>query len=280
MKGHTVRCDLHLHTSKSDGVWPPERLFQEIRLRAIDVFCISDHDCIDAYPVPDDLRPRAIAGLEVDSEQEGRTAHILAYGIDDPHAPLLRALERQREDRYPRMQAMVERLQRQGVRISLEDVQLQAGETWRLQRPHLARALVAKGVVDSVQDAFDRYISDEGEGYVPLKRLSSATIIELIHRSGGVAVVAHPMRLQASKLLEELCDLGADGVEAFNTSASSPADQQRLEAFAQARNLLVTGGSDFHAPGEREIGLDLPEEYISALRAAIDRRRSMLDRKA
>ncbi|MGZ6105918.1 MAG: hypothetical protein ACXWNJ_16625, partial [Vulcanimicrobiaceae bacterium] len=162
-------------------------------------------------------------------------------------------------------------------RISLEDVQLQAGETRRLQRPHLARALVANGVVDSVQAAFDRYISDEGEGYVPLKRLSSERIIELIHRSGGVAVIAHPTRLQTPKMLEELCGLGSDGVEAFNTSASPPEEQRRLEAFARTRNLLVTGGSDFHAPSERRIGLDLPEEYILALRAAIDRRRSTLE---
>lgn len=268
-----ARCDLHMHTSASDGVWPPQRVFEEIRLRGLDAFSITDHDCMAAYPVPLDLRSCVIPGLEVDSELHGRTAHLLAYGIEEAEAPLLQGLQRQREDRYPRMQAMVERLQAQGIRISLDDVLLQAGTASRLQRPHLARALVANGVVDSVQAAFDLYISDEGQGYVALERLTSQEIIDLIHRSGGIAIVAHPMRLQRDDALEELCHLGADGIEAINPSAS-PQDQRALEAFAQVRGLLVTGGSDFHEPDQREIGIDLPDERLAALRAAIRSRQT------
>ena len=96
-------CDLHLHTTKSDGVWTPERLFEEIRARNLQYFSITDHDCLDAYPVPEDLRDRCIPGLEVDSEHAGHTVHILAYGIEDKQSPLLQALAVQRADRlrYP-----------------------------------------------------------------------------------------------------------------------------------------------------------------------------------
>lgn len=253
-------CDLHLHTTRSDGVWTPGRLFEEIRARGLQYFSITDHDCVDAYPVPDDLRERCIPGLEVDSHHAGHTAHILAYGIEDKTSPLLQALTAQRQDRLRRMEGMVARLNALDVAIAIEDVVAQATGASSLGRPHLARALVAKGHVQSVQEAFDRYIADEGDGYVALERLSSARIIELIHESGGVAVVAHPMRLRDLKHLEELYELGVDGIEVIHPTADSEA-QRMLTEFAHTRNALITGGTDFHAPvAGRPIGVALPTE--------------------
>lgn len=262
-----MRGDLHLHTSKSDGVWPPERLFEEIRLRALGVFSITDHDCIDAYPVPADLQSRVIPGMEVDSVHRKQTAHLLAYGVESAESPLLQALRKQHEDRLPRMRAMVERLDRLGIPITLEDVVAQAVGTDRLQRPHLARALVAKGVVDSVEDAFERFLDDTCDAYVPLERMSSRAVIDLIHQSGGAAVIAHPMRLLSARTMGELCDLGADGVEVYSPSAS-PEDQRAIAEFAEGHNLLMTGGTDFHAPG-RDIGVEIEERQIDALRTAV-----------
>lgn len=276
-------CDLHLHTTKSDGVWTPELLFEEIRARGLQYFSITDHDCVDAYPVPEDLRDRCIPGLEVDSEHAGHTVHILAYGIDDKQSPLLRALETQRQDRRRRMKGMVARLNALGIAVNIDDVVALAGGTISLGRPHLARALVAGGHAATVQEAFDRYIADDGDGYVALRRLTSAQIIELIHESGGVAVVAHPMRLRDPKHLEELFDLGVDGVEIIHPTAD--ADTQRmLTEFARARNALITGGTDFHAPvTERPIGVDLPEAELQRLKIAVgdifdDRRRGSVQR--
>ncbi len=261
-----VLCDLHLHTTKSDGVWAPERLFEEIRARDLLLFSITDHDCLDAYPVPDDLRERCIPGLEVDSHYDGHTAHILAYGIDDHGSPLLQALNAQRADRRRRMEGMVARLNVLGIAIAMEDVVAQAAAASSLGRPHLARALVAKGHVTTVQEAFDRYIADDGDGYIALERLSSDRIIELIHESGGVAVVAHPMRLREAAHLEELYKLGADGIEVVHPTADADA-QQMLREFASARKLLVTGGTDFHAPvAGRRIGVEMAEEQLTGLR--------------
>lgn len=257
--------DLHLHTTKSDGVWTPERLFDEVRARGLQFFSITDHDCIDAYPVPEDLRERCIPGLEVDSHHGGHTVHILAYGIDDPQCELLERLRAQRENRIERMQRMVMRLRVLGVDVTMEDVQAQVTGASSLGRPHLARALVAKGLVGSVQEAFDRYIADEGDGFVALERLSSQEIIAMIHRCGGIAIVAHPMRLRDPAHLEELVELGVDGVEVVHHTADADAQAMLLE-FARTRNLLVTGGTDFHAPVPgRPIGVELPGEQLARL---------------
>jgi hypothetical protein len=272
-----VLVDLHLHTTKSDGVWAPERLFEEIRARDLQYFSITDHDCIDAYPVPEDLRDRCIPGLEVDSHHDGHTVHILAYGIDDPECELLQRLRAQRQNRIERMHGMIARLRDLGIDITMDDVQAQVTGASSLGRPHLARALVAKGVVTTVQDAFDEYIADEGDGFVALQRLSSEEIIAMIHRCGGVAVVAHPMRLRDPKHLEDLYEFGVDGVEVHHHTANAQ-DQQLLQEFAEARGRLWTGGTDFHAPvPERSLGVELQKGQIERLRAAIERRALMKD---
>lgn len=248
-------------------MWTPERLFDEIRARDLQFFSISDHDCIDAYPVPEDLRERCIPGLEVDSHHAGTTVHILAYGIDDPECELLQRLRAQRENRVERMHAMVARLQTMNILVTMDDVQAQVTGAASLGRPHLARALVAKGVVSSVQEAFDRYIADEGAGFVALERLTSAEIIAMIHRCGGLAVVAHPVRLRDRRHLEELCDLGADGVEMIHPTADLQM-QKMLQAFASSRNLLVTGGTDFHAPiPGHPIGVEMEDSALRRLRS-------------
>lgn len=256
-------CDLHLHTTKSDGVWTPERLFDEIRARELQYFSVTDHDCIEAYPVPDDLSDRCIPGLEVDSHHGGHTVHILAYGIDNPHCELLRTLRAQRENRIARMEAMIARLRELGMQITMDDVQEQVTGASSLGRPHLARALVAKGLVETTQEAFDKYIADEGDGFVALKRLTAQEIIAMIHRCNGVAVVAHPMRLRDPAHLDDLVSYGIDGIEVVHPTADTEAERT-LREFAAARHLFTTGGTDFHAPVPgRRIGVEL--ESVDAL---------------
>jgi 3',5'-nucleoside bisphosphate phosphatase len=271
-------CDLHLHTTKSDGVWAPERLFDEVRARGLQYFSVTDHDCIDAYPVPEDLRDRVIPGLEVDSEHAGHTVHILAYGIDDKESPLLQALCAQHADRLRRMERMVHRLNVIGLPVHIEDVVAQAVGTTSLGRPHLARALVAKGCVDTVQEAFDKYIADDGDGYVALKRLTSGEVIDLTHRSGGVAVIAHPLRLRSTSHIEQLVALGVDGIEVIHPTADAE-DNLRLRSIAAEHCLLVTGGTDFHGPVDgTPIGAMLESAEIERLcdRIALTPRRSAL----
>ncbi|MBV8639531.1 MAG: PHP domain-containing protein [Candidatus Eremiobacteraeota bacterium] len=261
-----------MHTRCSDGIWGVERLLDEVRVRDLGLFCISDHDTLDAYPLPEDLASRAIPGLEVDSHLGGHTVHLLAYGVCDKTSPLMNALCRQRSAREERMASMVDAVRRHGIDVSLDDVRAQARGTASLGRPHLARALVACGAVPSVQDAFDRYLADDANSYVALERLTAADAIALIHASCGVAIAAHPMRLRNDSDLAELIDEGIDGIEIAHPTAD-PQAQARLLETARANGLLSTAGTDFHAPLEgRPIGVPFPTFEIDRLREALDRR--------
>jgi predicted metal-dependent phosphoesterase TrpH len=261
--------DLHMHTRRSDGVWSVERLLEEVRARNLEVFTISDHDTLDAYPLPFDVPGQCIPGLEVDSHHGGHTVHLLAYGVTGKESPLLRALTAQRVARTGRMIAMIESVRTCGIDVTMDHVCAQAGDGANLGRPHLARALVALGAVGSVQEAFDRYLADDRSSYVALDRLTSAEIIGLIRASGGVSVVAHPQRLRTPEALDELLDLGVDGIEIVHPTADAETEA-RLIAKARERDVLITGGTDFHAPSpERVIGIDFPREDVERLLHAI-----------
>lgn len=251
-----------MHTKISDGVWSPDELFAYIRSSKITHFSVTDHDTMEIYPLPADLAARAVRGMEVDTKHRGQTVHILTYGIDDPNSPLLVQLREQRIERRARMEQMVERVRSLGIEITLDDVLACAGDAASLGRPHLARALVNKGIVSTIQEAFDRYLADDGTGYVALDRLDSATAIRLAHESGALAVVAHPCRLRDAATVDELRALGLDGVEAIHPSAD-PAQQQAWFDYAAQHGILATGGSDFHSPETNPLpGVDLPETNL------------------
>lgn len=259
--------DLHLHTTVSDGVWTPAQLLDCIRERGVDFFSITDHDAMAGYPLPFDLGERCVPGMEVDTKCDGQTAHLLVYGIASPDAPLLQRLCAQRIARRERMCAMVERLRLLGVRISMAEVELQAGTAASLGRPHLARALLAIGAVASVQEAFDRYIADDREQFVALERLESREAIVLSHASGAIVSIAHPCRLKSAAMLDTLRAMGADAVEIIHPTTDA-AMQRELLDYAQRYDLLGTGGSDFHAPGNVLPGVELDIERYERLREA------------
>ncbi len=266
--------DLHMHTDRSDGVWSVERVLEEVRARELELFCITDHDTLDAYPFAAPPGARAIAGLEVDTHHDGHTAHLLAYGVEDKASPLLHALSAQRDARLERMEAMVAAMCARGIPITIDEVRAQTAPGASLGRPHLARALVARGAVASVQEAFDRYLADDGVSYVALERLSAATAIGLIRSSGGVSVVAHPARLRTPASLQALIELGVDGIEVVHPTADATV-RAELFSLARERGLLVTGGTDFHAPvPDRPIGVSFPADAIERLQNEIESRQA------
>ncbi len=262
-----------MHTTISDGVWTPAELFDYIRETAIETFSITDHDTMDVYPLPSDLAARAIPGMEVDTKCEGVTTHLLVYGITSPDAPLLAHLKAQQIARRGRMEAMVNKLQESGIAVTMAHVEAQAGNAVSLGRPHLARALVELGVVPDVQTAFDRYIADDRGGFVSLDRLDSPDAIALAHASGAIVSIAHPARLRERRLLDVLRDAGIDGIEVVHPSADAHKRSEFIQ-YAQKHDLLVTGGSDFHAPSPGYApGIDFETEHVERLRDAVARAR-------
>lgn len=271
------RADLHLHTTASDGVWTPSQLIDAAAAAGLAAVAVTDHDTVAG--IAEALARGAAAGIEVVpgielSVGHGDTeVHLLGYYIDWQDERLLSALERLRASRHERLERMVRRLQEAGCAVSVEDV-LRAAGGGSPGRPHVARVLVERGYAASVPDAFDRWLTPGRPGYVPRSRISLAEGIALIHAAGGIAVCAHPGLLREQAIVEEAVRLGVDGIEVVH-SEHRPEQQAHYDAFARARGLIRTGGSDAHGPGVKK-GLYLgeytvPMEWVRELQRLVTR---------
>jgi 3',5'-nucleoside bisphosphate phosphatase len=186
-----------------------------------------------------------VPGVEISTESSLGEVHILGYWIDPAGGGLEQRLRRLREGRLERAQKMVQKLANLGIPLSWERVrELAAGES--VGRPHIARAMVEKGYVESIDQAFVLYIGHDGPAYVPRLRVTPAEAIAMVHRAHGVAVLAHP--LQVAALVPSLVPAGLQGLEA-SYSGYSADEVQYLADIAKQHGLLQTGGSDFHGPG-------------------------------
>jgi predicted metal-dependent phosphoesterase TrpH len=259
-----MRLDLHIHTTASDGSLSPAEVVGLAAAGGLDVLAITDHDTVAGIPAAVDAVAETslqlITGIEVSSNHEGGEYHILGYFVD-PQAASIQAHERHalggREDR---MEEMVERLRRQGLLIEMADVLEAAGpDRSAIARPHLARALVSKGYVKSISDAFDRLIGDDHPAYVPTQLATPDAAIQLILDAGGIPVWAHPPMEAMHRLLPAFVGAGLKGVEVYRPR-STAGHIRKLERAAKAAGLLVTGGSDWHYPVQ---GFDLGSFFVT-----------------
>lgn len=260
-----MRLDLHLHSTASDGFCAPAEVIERAFEVRLDVIALTDHDTTagvaEAREAAEDLPIHVIPALEVSSTWKGHDIHVLGYFVD-PEAPVLaRYTEHARSRRAERMREMIARLESIGIDVAFEDVREAAGdEVGSLARPHLAQALVDRGHVSSMREAFDRYIADDGPGFVPTRVQSPTEAVELIRAAEGLAVWAHPPRDRIPDLLPKLVSAGLRGIETYRPN--NPPDQVReLESWARRYDLTVTGGSDWHG---RERGRDLGRFYLTA----------------
>ena len=189
-----MRPDLHMHTTASDGMLSPRALVDFAVARGVTIMAVTDHDTFDgvdslrglALPIP------VITGVEL-SMADMKGLHLLGYGMTD--APELRRVVRELADkRLTRAARMVEKLNQLGFPLDYDEIRANCGGT--VGRPHLARAMVAKGYIRTTEQAFDRYIGDDGPAYVPNERLTMAEALPLLRRNGFVPVLAHPAELE------------------------------------------------------------------------------------
>lgn len=273
--------DLHAHTTSSDGTATVPDLLQLAVDTGLSTVAITDHDtvagCLLAEP-PDGLD--VIFGVELSAEHVG-TCHLLGYLVDPRHRCWGETGARLRQWRDERNVQIIEKLQALGLPIDLASVQELAGDAV-IGRPHMARVLLERGAVESVKDAFDRYLANGGPAYVPRRRLSPRDSIALIHEAGGAAVLAHPyqLRLDDAALAATVASLvaaGLDGLEVYY-SQHTPEMVAAYGDLADAHGLLRTCGSDYH--GDSKPGLLLgnvgpvrPDDdtILPPLRAAAER---------
>ncbi|MCL5097989.1 MAG: PHP domain-containing protein [Candidatus Omnitrophica bacterium] len=265
-------ADLHLHTRFSDGTYTPDELTAEARRLDLAALALTDHDTVEG------CAPMAIAcqaadieffsGTELTAELDGHELHFLGYFIDIHNQNLLSKIATFQVVRQNRVREMVARLNH--LNIPLEASAVFALANCRSPgRPHVGRALVQAGFCANLDEAFDRFLKRHRPAWVPKFKMSAFEAIELIHRAGGLAVLAHPGLNRYDQAIPELAEAGLDGLECFH-SKHSPENSQHYLRLAHECRLLVTGGSDCHgmSKGRPTIGsVRLPFHYVLSLKA-------------
>ncbi len=254
-----MRIDLHTHSDRSDGTESPGDLVRAARARGIDVLAITDHDTTESWDeaaeVAADTGVLLVRGIEVSCKFAGYGVHLLAYLPDPTYPPLRAELGRVLEGRNSRLPAVLDRLRDLGIDIEPAEVRSIAGEAAAVGRPHIADALVAKGVVADRDEAFARFLGPQGPAYVHRYAPGLETMIATVAAAGGVSVVAHPWasRHDHEALdhagFERLKSAGLAGVEVDHQD-HDPGKRRRLRAIAHELDLVVTGSSDYHGEGK------------------------------
>lgn len=252
-----VRIDLHLHSTASDGSLSPSALAWAARSGGLDVIAIADHDTTAGIreavqSMPGNLH--VIPAVELSCTYVEREVHILGYFIDPDFPDLLRYADGAVNLRVDRMNAMLARLADLRIHITLDEVIAAAEPGTRvLGRPHLARALLKRGFVTTVAEAFDRFIGDQGPAFVPTRMLEPCEAIQLIHAAGGIAVWAHPRSDAFLRDADTYVGWGLDGIECYRPR-STPQEIAQFEEYAHRNGLLLSGGSDWHGVWQGRLG--------------------------
>jgi predicted metal-dependent phosphoesterase TrpH len=248
-----VRIDLHCHSTASDGTDTPAELVRNAAAAGLDVVALTDHDTTRGYGDAIAALPAGltlVTGAELSCRVDGVSMHMLAYLFDPEEPALLAERELVRDDRVPRAQGMVARLNDLGVPVTWEQVErIAAGGS--VGRPHVATALVELGVVPTVSDAFtEEWLADGGRAFVEKHETDPFEAIRLVKGAGGVCVFAHPAaakrgRTVSEARIAEMAAAGLDGVEVDHMDHEADA-RERLRGLAKDLDLLVTGSSDYH----------------------------------
>jgi predicted metal-dependent phosphoesterase TrpH len=277
--------DLHSHTTASDGTFSPPQLVDEAKRAGVHILGITDHDTFSGFDQAVAPAREAglelVCGIELSTKLHGHSVHLLGYFLNtfvkpdglDVFRMWIRDLQASRRERNVRL---VARLRELGLDITMEEAEARGGGM--TGRPHFARLLVEKGYVSSMQQAFDEYLDESAKGYVTRREPQFAEAVKHIRDAGGIASLAHPVRLpeDLGSILAELRAAGLDAIEAYHSDHSSSQTALYLELASQ-HELLVTGGSDFHGAAKPEIqlgtgrdgNLDIPDDLMDRLRGGL-----------
>jgi predicted metal-dependent phosphoesterase TrpH len=273
--------DLHSHTTESDGTYSPAQLVDEAIRTGVGILGITDHDTFSGFDQALTPARRAglelVCGIELSTKLNGHSVHLLGYFLSLGGLDVFRGwigdLQASRRERNVRL---VARLRELGLDITLEEVQARGGGM--TGRPHFAQLLVAKGYASSLQQAFDEYLDESAKGYVTRREPQFAEAVQHIRGAGGIASLAHPVRLRedVTAILPGLRAAGLNAIEAYHSDHSAALTELYLQLAAQ-HGLLVTGGSDFHGAVKPEIrlgtgrggNLRIPDDVVDRLNAGL-----------
>lgn len=242
-------ADLHIHSNYSDGIKSPEEIINSAIKDNIKCISITDHDSIAAQYVTKNKYDEIdiIPGIELSTEYKGMELHILGYFIDIENESLNELVNELNTQRVKRVEDILFNLKKYHINLELEDLAVDMDST--VGRSHVANAMVRKGYFDNYKSAFRSFLIQGKPGYVKGFRLNYRDCIDIINRSGGVAVLAHPgqiyRKIEIENILKELRCFGLKGIEVYHPSHSQ-GDVNKFFNLSKKYKLCITGGSDYH----------------------------------
>lgn len=277
--------DLHTHSTASDGTYTPTELVHYAASKGLSAIALTDHDTTDGIEealaaakelANDGINIEVIPGIEFSSEYRGKDIHIVGLYIDVHSDYFQRRLELFVNSRTKRNEEMVRRLNAHGIPVTMHELEALYPSSV-ITRAHFAKFMFNKGYVKSIKEAFDRYVGDRCPCFVPRAKISPMRAVEIIRKSGGVPILAHPVlygmgKTELYKLTAKLKDSGLVGVEALYSTYNN-SDERDIRALAKEYNLLLSGGSDFHGLNKATIDLGtgtghlfVPEELLTKIK--------------
>ena len=259
--------DLHTHSTASDGTLTPTELVHYAASKDLRAIALTDHDTTDGIEEAlaaaeelskDGINIEVIPGIEFSSEYRGKDIHIVGLYINIHSDYFKRRIELFASSRVKRNEEMVKRLNAHGIPVTMHELEALYPSSV-ITRAHFAKYMYNKGYVKSVKEAFDRYVGDRCPCFVPRAKISPMRAVEIIRRSGGIPVLAHPIlygmgKSELGKLTAHLKDAGLLGIEAIYSTYNN-SDERDIRSLANEYNLLITGGSDFHGQNKPTIDL-------------------------
>ena len=250
-----MASDLHTHTNFSDGSYTPEELVAEAKNIGLTYLAITDHDTVEGvkYLYENGLYPdkniKFIPGVEFSANHSEKDIHIVGYNIDIYNGALSDMADKINEARWERFSEIIKNLQALKYNIRETDVLKVAGSSKSIGRFHIAKTLVRGGMFKTVREVFEKLLAKDQPAYAERYFPEVDEIIDVIHRAGGIAVLAHPLLVKDDELVEKVC-AKVDCLEIYYP-AHKPQDVQRYKIMATKYNLMVSGGSDFHGTASR-----------------------------
>ncbi|OOB79177.1 MAG: hypothetical protein ATN34_02630 [Epulopiscium sp. Nele67-Bin002] len=254
--------DLHVHSTMSDGTFTPKELAFYAKAKGLVAIALTDHDTTagvsECKKWGERVGLRVIAGTEFSASYNNVEVHILGYFLDIENQKLQQTITKIKKVRDERNVMMLERLKELGMEVSFDE--LNVGDNNIITRANVARVIVDKGYVGSMDEAFNRYLGRGKPAYIGREFIDYTECIDVIHQAGGLASIAHPhiYKLNVEQFISDLAAAGLDGIESIYPEYSAQQEAKYLE-LCRAHNLFPSGGSDFH--GDNKPGLDIGKGY-------------------